>query len=146
MIEIREVRAAEVLEQIAELTKSNWDETGFEFELNLKPEVFDSLQATGLWFALCAFHDGVIVGYSTASVVPHHLNTSHVVCASDALFVDPKFRGGLLPARLIKATEDLARSKGAVEICWHTRAGTGLAKVLERRGYIPADVVVSRRL
>ena len=54
--------------------------------------------------------------------------------------------GGTVAARLIAAAEAEAKRRGASRFCWHTRAGTGMAAMLERRGYRPADVVVFKEI
>lgn len=146
MIEVREVRASHYLDEIKDLAAANWAETGFWFDLDLRPEVFDAMQDTGCWFALAAFEGERIVGYVTAAVVPHHFNPAITLCATDALFVAPDKRHGRTTLLLRDAAEAEAERRGAQEIMWHTRAGTPFAAMLLRRGYVEDDVVVSRRL
>lgn len=130
---------------IIELMQANWYETGFEFDFNPSQEMYQKAVDAGVMFSLAAFDGDTIVGYCTMLVTPHMHNPGVVFAANDALFVSKEYRG-ITGARLIKAAEDEAKRRGARYVSWHTRAGTQLAAVLERRGYIPADVVVMREL
>lgn len=130
---------------ITELMRANWDETGFDWEFNPSQEMYQSAVNAGMMFSLAAFDEDKIVGYCTMAIVPHMHNPAVVYAANDALYVSKKYRG-ITGARLIKAAEVEAKRRGARYVSWHTRAGTPLAAVLERRGYIPADVVVTREL
>lgn len=142
-----EVQIAEYIDEVVALLRDNWDETGFDFPLEPDVSAYVHLQSLGAVFALAAFEAEQIIGYSTAFIAPHHFNPDVVMCHTDALFVAKAHRGGSAGARLIAATEDVARARGAHRICWHTRAGTALADVLSRRpGYRAADVVVVKEL
>lgn len=146
MYEIREIPVAEYRDQLAAITAENWSETGYDFPLDFDYEWARQVQEAGAWFMLAAFDAGEIVGYSTAAVFGHPFNPAVVMCSSDALFVRPAYRCGTLSARLIQATEQAGKARGAVEMLWNTQAGTPFAEMLTRRGYEPADVVVTRRL
>lgn len=132
--------------QALDLLGQNWGETGFDFTLQPDLSLYERMADAGLLIALGAFEGDALVGYSTAFCSPHHFNPDIVFCHSDALFVLPEHRAGGAGARLIVATETAAKARGAHRICWHTRAGTSLAAVLERRGYRPADIIVTRSL
>lgn len=139
-------RIAEHAASVQALFAANWAETGFGFPLAPDIAQYQALQDAGALFALAAWRGGEIVGYSSAFVQPHLFNPAVVCCASDALFVHPAHRAGTLGARLIVATEQEARRRGAVRMLWHTRAGTPLAQAMLRRGYQPADVVVMKEI
>lgn len=146
MPQLREFRVADHIDSIRELLAMNWAETGFDFELKPNVALYQEMQDRGLLVVIGAFDGDTIVGYSTAVVSPHAFNPEVLTAATDALFVHPDYRKGLTAARLVYATEEESKRRGAQFIVWHTRAGTSFAKMLEKRGYEPADVCVVRRL
>lgn len=145
-MEYRVVNPAEWLERARQLIAGNWAETGFDFPL--KPDVwrYGQLYAAGALFSIAATDGDDLAGYCTVVVSSHLFNPDVIVAANDGLYVSPSWRGGTVPARLIAAAEGEAKRRGAGRFCWHTRAGTSLAVMLERRGYEPADVVVMKEL
>lgn len=144
MVRIELANPAEHMSAIKELMADNWAETGFDFEFNPSVEMYQRAVDLGLMFALAAFDGDRIVGYCTMMVAPHMHNPAVIAASNDALFVAKPYRG-MTSARLIWAAEDEAKRRGATRVMWHTRAGTGLAEMLKRRGYSPADVVVERK-
>lgn len=128
-----------------DLMADNWAETGFDFEFSPSVEMYQRAVSSGVMFALAAVDGEELIGYCTMVVSNHMHNPSVTFAASDALFVR-KERRGVVSARLITAAEDEAKRRGATRVLWHTRAGTGLSRTLERRGYKPADVVVMKEI
>jgi len=143
---IREVNATDYLDQIKSLALENWQETGFEFELEPSRRIHELLELAGASIALAAFDGDEIVGYSTASIGPHLFNDSVIVATTNALFVKKSHRGGTIPGRLVIETERIAKQRGARFLFWQTRAGTGLANTLKKRGYIDSDVTVMKEI
>lgn len=141
------VDIAEYFDRAVQLFEQNWAETGFGFPLKPQLEMYQRVQACGVWFAIGAFDaHGNVIGYSSAAITPHLFNPEIVVCASDALFVLPEHRNRITAGRLMVSTEREARRRGARYMMWHTRAGTPLARMLRKRGYTPADEVVMKEL
>lgn len=143
---IREVNIAEHFDATLPLMQQNWRETGFDFEFAPSKEIYEAAQASGVLLALGAFHEDELVGYATAVLSPHPFNPAVKMCLTDALFVSPLYRGGALPGRLMLTIERIAKERGAKYVMWHTRAGTRLADMLRKRGYIDADTVVMKEL
>lgn len=146
MLTIREVRIADHIEEIEAMIQANWAETGFDFDLRLNHTMLVQLQELGAMFAVAAFDGDRLVGYSTAMIGAHTFNPEIICCNSDALYVLPEWRKSSAGARLIVATEHAARARGAVRMLWHTRAGTPLAAAMKKRGYVPADEIVMKRI
>lgn len=144
MLAIKEIDLVERLESMMDLFRLNWAETGFDFDMKPNVDLLRALQADGCMFVLGAFDGDMIIGYCSATVCPHIYSTEIVCCASDALFVLPEYRKTSAGARLIVATERAGATRGANRMLWHTRAGTSLSAVLEKRGYVPADIVVMK--
>lgn len=146
MVRIELANPADHMDAIKQLMADNWAETGFDFDFNPSVEMYQRAVDQGVMFALAAFDGDRVIGYCTMMVAPHLHNPAVIAASNDALFLAKAYRNGMTAARLIKAAETEAKSRGASRVMWHTRAGTGLAAMLERRGYKPADVVVEKGL
>lgn len=145
-MEYRIVNPAGWIARAEPLMRANWAETGFDFDFAPDVDAYQRMHDAGLMFAIAALDGEDLIGYCTAVVGAHLFNPAVLVASHDALFVARKWRGGTVAARLIAAAEAEAKRRGASRFCWHTRAGTGMAAMLERRGYRPADVVVFKEI
>jgi len=146
MVRISIVQPVDYMHKVVELMRDNWHETGFDFEFDPSAEQYQRVVDFNAMFAIAAFDDEQIVGYCTMVITPHLHNPAVIVASNDALFVAKPYRNGMTSGRLIRAAEEEAKRRGANKVLWHTRAGTGLAAMLERRGYQPADIVVMKGL
>ena len=143
---IKLAQPKDLMPKITALMQKNWDETGFGFDFNPAMDLYQAGVDSGLIFVLVAIDVvGEIVGYCTMLVAPHWHNPAIIIASNDALFVAKEHRG-FISARLIIEAEKEAKKRGASRVLWHTRAGTGLAKMLRRRGYEDADVVVMKEI
>ena len=143
---VREVNIADQFEAALPLMRENWRETGFDFEFAPSQQIYETAQASGVLIALGAFHDEELVGYATAVLTEHPFNPAVRMCLTDALYLSPAHRNGPLAGRLMLTVERIAKERGARFVMWHTRAGTKLADVLRKRGYLDADTVVMKEL
>jgi predicted N-acetyltransferase YhbS len=143
---IKEVNAVDYLDAIASLASENWGETGFDFDLKLDRELYSRLHESGRMISLAAFDGDDVIGYATATVAPHIFNTGVQVCMSSALFVTKSKRNSTVPGRLMLEVEKAAKQRGARFMIWQTRAGTGLADTLRKRGYADSDVAVIKEI
>lgn len=138
--------AAAALVEARDLVEANWKETGFDIPFNPNPDLYDLAEQANSWFGLAVYDDDVMIGYSSAWLMRHPFNPDVIFATSEALYVKPAYRHSMVPARLIKATEQEAKAIGAVRMMWHTRAGTRFADMLRKRGYEDLDVVVMKEL
>jgi len=145
MVRIDFADPAMVIPAITDLMIDNWSETGFDFEFRPSVDMYRHAVESGAMFVLVAAVGSEIVGYCSMFVHPHMHNPSVVMAANDALFVKKEYRG-IISGRLIRAAEAESKKRGATRVLWHTRSGTALAAMLERRGYTPADVVVMKEI
>ena len=102
--------------------------------MKLKPNyhLYEALNSTGWLFIYVAMQDDVCIGYSM-NIMMHHLHYADLrIAQNDILFVKKEFRGGRLGLRLLKVTEDHARSEGCKLMLWHAKENTALAKLLPR--------------
>lgn len=115
--------------------------------MELAPDVarYRDAENAGALLALIAREDGRIVGYSGNFVLPHIHYMRLRMCANDVLFVDQAHRASL-GLRLIHATEQAARARGAQLMAWHAKPGTPLENILRRRGCRVQDIVFTKEL
>lgn len=103
------------------------------------------MEAAGAFFALVARVGPTIVGYSGNFLLPHIHYRRLTVAINDVLFV-AKGQRGTLGLRLMAATEEVARQRGARMVSWHAKPETTLDVLLARRGYRVQDVVYTKEL
>ena len=116
--------------------------------MKLKPNyhLYEALNSTGWLFIYVAMQDNVCIGYSM-NIMMHHLHYADLrIAQNDILFVKKEFRGGRLGLRLLKATEDHARSEGCKLMLWHAKENTALAKLLPKLKYGVQEIMYSKEI
>ena len=116
--------------------------------MKLKPnyQLYEALNSTGWLFIYVAMRDDVCIGYSM-NIMMHHLHYADLrIAQNDILFVKKEFRGGRLGLRLIKVTEDHARSEGCKLMLWHAKENTALAKLLPKLKYGVQEIMYSKEI
>ena len=125
-----EIRLATVDEMLAE-AQTLFDEHYEEIARNkqvmvLKPdeETYRKSEEMGTIFILSARQNDVLIGYSV-NFVSNHLHYADLKLAqNDLLFISKEHRGGRVGLRLIKDTENHARSLGCKLMLWHCKPNT----------------------
>lgn len=116
--------------------------------MKLKPNwpMYEAVDKAGFLFIYLAMQDGICIGYSM-NIIMHHLHYADLkVTQNDVLFVKKEFRGGRLGLRLLKVTEDHARSEGSKLMIWHAKENTALEKLLPRLKYGVQEVLYSKEI
>jgi len=115
--------------------------------MQLAPDVerYAALEAAGVVLALVARDGDLIVGYSINFVAQHLHYASVRMCTNDVLFVAKSHRA-TLGLRLIHATEEAARERGAQVMAWHAKPDTHLEAILRRRECRVQDIVFTKEL
>ena len=116
--------------------------------MKLKPnyQLYEALNSTGWLFIYVAMRDDVCIGYSM-NIMMHHLHYADLrIAQNDILFVKKEFRGGRLGLRLLKVTEDHARSEGCKLMLWHAKENTALAKLLPKLKYGVQEIMYSKEI
>ena len=116
--------------------------------MKLKPnyKLYEALDSTGWLFVYVAMQDNVCIGYSM-NIMMHHLHYADLrIAQNDILFVKKELRGGRLGLRLLKATEDHARSEGCKLMLWHAKENTALAKLLPKLKYGVQEIMYSKEI
>jgi len=116
--------------------------------MKLKPnyELYEALDSTGWLFIYVAMQGDVCIGYSM-NIMVHHLHYADLrIAQNDILFVKKEFRGGRLGLRLLKATEDYAKSEGCKLMLWHAKENTALANLLPKLKYGVQEIMYSKEI
>lgn len=116
--------------------------------MKLKPnwQLYEQMNATGWLFIYIAMQDDVCIGYSM-NIMMHHLHYADLrIAQNDVLFVKKELRGGRLGLRLLKATEDYARSEGCKLMLWHAKENTALDKLLPKLKYGVQEIMYSKEI
>ena len=116
--------------------------------MKLKPnyKLYEALNSTGWLFIYVAMQGDVCIGYSM-NIMMHHLHYADLrIAQNDILFVKKELRGGRLGLRLLKATEDYAKSEGCKLMLWHAKENTALAKLLPKLKYGVQEIMYSREI
>ena len=131
------------------LFQEHYEEIALRKDLmELKPNwpMYEALDQSGVLFIYLAMQDDVCIGYSM-NIVTNHLHYADLrYSQNDVLFIKKEFRGGRIGLRLMKVTEDHARSLGCKVMLWHAKEDTTLAKLLPRLKYGVQDVIYSKEL
>lgn len=147
--EIREDTFADKIDGLYHLFKPHWEEVAKNKELMVLKgdnETYKKLEAAGCLASLFAYAGNEIVGYSV-NIISNHLHYVDLKFAqNDILFVLPEYRNSPLGTRLIRKTEELCRSKGALILNWHAKDKTTLFQILPRMGYDIHETIFSKKL
>ena len=116
--------------------------------MKLKPnyKLYEALDSEGWLFIYVAMQGNVCIGYSM-NIMMHHLHYADLrVAQNDILFVKKELRGGRLGLRLLRATEDHARSNGCKLMLWHAKENTALDKLLPKLKYGVQEIMYSKEI
>ncbi len=135
---------------VRHLLEAHWRELCTDTDLmQLDPDWrgYYELEERGRTFVLTASMGDEIVGYSLNLFGPH-LHYRHLIVAqNDVLYLTPAARRGGCGLRLIRATEQVAKQRGAHVMSWHAKERPPqLQLLLQRLGYDVQDIYFTRRL
>jgi GNAT superfamily N-acetyltransferase len=125
--------------EVAELLAMHVDELASHKHLmKLDPaiETYEAMEDGGMLASLFVYDENEkLIGYSVNFIVPHLHYSELVTCQNDVLFIHPDHRHGRIGMKLIAATEQLAKERGAKLISWHVKENTTLQALMPRLGY-----------
>ena len=149
MIDIKLATVDEMLAQANVLFEEHYEEIARNKRImKLKPnyKLYEALNSTGWLFIYVAMQGDVCIGYSM-NIMMHHLHYADLrIAQNDILFVKKELRGGRLGLRLLKATEDYAKSEGCKLMLWHAKENTALAKLLPKLKYGVQEIMYSKEI
>ena len=131
------------------LFQEHYEEIALRKDLmELRPNwpMYDALDQSGSLFIYLAMQGDVCIGYSM-NLVANHLHYADLKYSqNDVLFIKKEFRGGRIGLRLMKVTEEHAKSLGCKVMLWHAKERTTLAALLPRLKYGVQDIMFSKEL
>lgn len=98
-------------------------------------EGYKRLEANGVLHVLGVFYGDMVVGFAGLLVTPVLHFQGRLIGTLESLFVSPGYRAGGTGTALLRAVEDLARSRGAVGLYVTSPADGRVAAILPRSGY-----------
>lgn len=136
-----------VWDEIQPLLAKHWEEVAQFQDIPLSPsrQYYDGMDLAGL-LRIFTVRDGDhrLIGYNVYSVSPSaHYRTSKLA-NQDVIFMDKDARGGGL--RFLSWCEDYLRAEGVQVVYNHVSARNDFGAALERRGYVLAEKIYSKRL
>lgn len=149
-VTIRAATLAEVRPFIGPLLEEHWAEIALDRDtVKLDPlwTRYEQLEDAGVLHILAVWDGGALVGYSVNVYVdqhPHYAGLSYL--QNDVFFLKSTHRRGRLGARLLGATEALAKELGAAMVLLHAKEHTPMQTLLAASGYRVQDVMYSRRV
>jgi GNAT superfamily N-acetyltransferase len=127
------------LKDADKLLVEHWEELALnKNKIKLKPDVkkYKLLQELDILHNIVVYKDGVVVGYSVLIVQPHLHYYEHIFAMVDVVYVGQEYRSSSVGARLLVATEKLAKDLGASVITHHAKPYVPMIiKPLEKLGY-----------
>lgn len=148
LLEIRDISCDEI-SQLSSLLDEHWLELAKNKNLMiLSPDLerYRALEDSGKLFAIAAYLDGEVVGYSVNFLTPHMHYSGLFCCYNDLLFVTKKYRNNSIGGRVIAVTEKMAKERGAQVMFWHAKENTPLSELLPYRGCKLQELVFSKEL
>tara|TARA_B000000557_G_C20752937_1_gene433821 strand:- start:539 stop:1048 length:510 start_codon:yes stop_codon:yes gene_type:complete len=116
--------------------------------MKLKPNypMYYATEKVGALFIHVAMQNDVFVGYSINFVSNHFHYADLKYCQNDVLFIKKEFRGGRVGLKLMKVTEQHAKSLGCKLMLWHCKENTPLNQILPRLNYGVQDIIYSKEI
>lgn len=144
-VEIRESWVSEVRQKAGALIAEHFAEIAtHKASKPLDPDwaAYERAEQAGDLLVLAAFAGEEMVGYALTRIGMHIHSRELLTLHNSALFVGKEHRAGGVGVRLIRATEDCARSlQRKCFVSWHAKPDTALAAILPRLGYALEDLI-----
>lgn len=145
-IEIRDIDVSDYGGQMEAMAVLQSKEARWQFPFDPDLPRYQAMQAAGAARWLGAFDGERMVGYSTLFISPHMYNASVLCAFNEALFVEPEYRNSSAAYKLWRAVERLASDLGCKLIYWHLSVHSKMPKMMVKRGYREADIVMEKEL
>lgn len=133
------VDMAVFLEEAKDILYMHWDELALNKDkIYLKPDVnkYVVMQQSNLLYNIVVYKDETIVGYSIIFISSHMHYQDNKYANVDVVYVHPEYRHSTIGARLLVATEQLAKDNGASVILHHAKPYVPMIiKPLEKLNY-----------
>ena len=148
-LEIKLCTLADIEGKTDSLFEEHYEEVARNKEVMvLKPNwpMYYATEKVGALFIHVAMQNDVFVGYSINFVSNHFHYADLKYCQNDVLFIKKEFRGGRVGLKLMKVTEQHAKSLGCKLMLWHCKENTPLNQILPRLNYGVQDIIYSKEI
>lgn len=138
MIEIKEERFEDVVEELKEITVKHWEEIARnkdKIELNPDWNKYIEIEKSGILQTITCRDDERLVGYCIDIYLPHIHYKDHKFSMNDVLFLRKEYRGAHIGAKLLLAVELGLKEKGVDVVHMHVKCAHDFGPLLERIGY-----------
>lgn len=115
MITYQQEFLSTVKDEVAPLLEADWEEIEHNKELlPLDPdwETYESLEAQGLMQIYTVRDEERLVGYFTVMLFPSLHSKGRILAANDVIYLDAKYRRGLVGYRMFKFVEKCLKEDG----------------------------------
>lgn len=139
---------AQMAHEIGPLLVDHWREvTPDQERILLEPNwpKYAELEKAGALHIFTARHDGGLVGYFVALLVPN-LHSSRMYAYNDMVYIAPEHRKGFAAHRLIRMAEAWLKEAGAAVIMVNVTRKKPFDALLQRMGYSHIENVYSKHL
>lgn len=127
------------LDQAKDILYKHWKELAVNQDtvfLSPDKEKYCKLQEVGVIKNIVVYHEEKIVGYSIILIQPALHYSNDLFAHVDVIYVDKEYRSSSVGARLLLATETLAKDNGASVILHHAKPNVPMIiKPLEKLNY-----------
>lgn len=137
MIEYREEKLGDFLEEIKPLLPEHYDELSVSKMFPLAPnyDLYLELQKTGNLVCVTARDSGNLVGYILFIVQPHLHYTTCNTAIDDIYFVKKEYRTGRTGLRLFQKSEEVLKQHNVNRIILSCKIHLDHSKLFEYLGY-----------
>jgi GNAT superfamily N-acetyltransferase len=127
------------LTEAKDILYKHWQELAVNKDkVYLKPDVqkYIGLQQSNILKNIVVYKDNKVVGYSVILIAPYLHYADSILAQVDVVYVDPDYRHSTIGARLLIASEKLAKDNGAGVIIHHAKPYVPMIiKPLEKLNY-----------
>lgn len=132
------------------LMYEHWQELGLNKDkIILNPDFikYKQLQEVGVLKNVVVYKNNQAIGYSVIFLEPNLHYSEHLMAKVDIIYVSKENRSGSVGARLLIATESIAKSCGASVIMHHAKPHADMiVKPLEKLGYSLYEYIYGKYL
>jgi GNAT superfamily N-acetyltransferase len=127
------------LEEAKSILHEHWEELALNKDkIILKPDAikYKLLQDNNILYNIVVYDGNKIIGYSILFIQPHLHYSDNIYASVDVIYVSKEYRNGSVGARLLLATEQLAKDLKATVIVHHAKPYVPMIiKPLEKLNY-----------
>lgn len=149
MIEIKEEKLGDFLEEMKPLLLLHWEEVAaFKDSIVFDPnyDLYFEIEKAGGLHCVTVRDDGRLVGYFLSLVHQHLHYQGSKWAINDVLFIHPDHRHGSLAMDMFKFAESKLRDMGCDVMSIHMKTYARFDRLVERLGYENVEAIYAKQL